>query len=1047
MELRKRLSVGLNVESSAKEQRPPEKRSHGRSRSRSRSSDADVAHKLQRNNDIAGMLERNEIVAMGTTSSTDTAKCDLCDGLWTDESASALFEFRPSGIVCDQSCLAFAASFVEKHPSIQSRDDYLNYRRSVQPNQSGVFKIVADKAVDLPSVRWVGRQDPYVRLALLPWNEPVQTKAAMSGGKNPVWLDAHANEMRLQHRCNSSNNPVPTLEVQVWNENYMFAHDLLASSLVTTAPLLQHPGISISRWFTLVSPSNSTSSLSQRARIYFTMQFDPQTRLHRLVSSDPAEVVVRDHKFRVHSLKSVGVCILSCGVCERVIMSTIKTQWGYRCEGCGIDVHKGCMMLANTNLPCPRQDQDSSGSNNDNDDGIDDRSVLKRDRYVVSPKDGSSGYLLVQPPLSANPLPSFGKLYVNVQGAHMCSKHCNAAENLHASNIFDGDTYCRLSVDGVRHESKEVYKSADPVYDDKSCFDITHRDTTLLLEVVDLTTNVPVGSMSVLLFELLQMDADEVMQSLPTPRFVHTSLHGSTLFNRAKTTFPLKLKSQVVGHVHVSLHYAEEKQKLLLYVPKQRMVLQGREEKDFSVETLKTNIDRLARVLALVPWLEQQYVAIITWKHPVQSGVILAWFTAACLFLNAEYLPASFFLVAIAYMLYTLWQRLTGAYLLKWVAFDEDVMESSRLFRPVASLFVAVLEASYPPKEMAPSSTAHYVFVRANYLPNDMDVNDSGLVYSGGDEFVIGRTHAVRQTPHPTWRDGSNVVSHLTPPGLFRPNTPPKKEHVFRNAHVSWPTHTTNGAPVTDYHTLVYPLVQAAKRFDNGRELLVPWTAFPGLLRCDLVQVAETSPGHAVTGEIVLASTAPIPLVRLVDSDEETLTLPLVLNSKVSTAGDEEPRASLTVRLKMQLPPRNPSSSASRVGAGPAEKRWSKFVQDALAEKDAKTTLSTTLFGALWKAKDTTTTVQNAIGRLCATVVCTQNLFNWTHPWKTALVFGVCVGGSLLFSFVPARYLILVGGLLEVRCMNVPRRIGPDNVCMGECGVVCGGAARRPATE
>ncbi|RHZ18384.1 hypothetical protein DYB37_007988, partial [Aphanomyces astaci] len=279
------------------------------------------------------------------------------------------------------------------------------------------------------------------------------------------------------------------------------------------------------------------------------------------------------------------------------------------------------------------------------------------------------------------------------------------------------------------------------------------------------------------------------------------------------------------------------------------------------------------------------------------------------------------------------------------------------------------------------------------------------LISSGGDEYLVGRTHAVRHTARPTWRDGSNVVSHLAPPGLFRPNAPPKKEHVFRNAHVSWPQaqQQRNCKPATDYHTLVYPLLQAAKHFDNGRELLVPWTAFPGLLRFDVVETND-----AGVCDTVLGSTTPLPLVRFIHADEATLTLPLVLchrnstNSSLSTPSS----TSLTVRLKVQLPDPNPTPHKQPDGAArPADKKWSTYVRDALAEKDAKAaTLGTTLFGAFWKAKDTTTMVQNAVGRVCATVVCTQNLFNWTHPWKTATVFAACVGGAILFSFVQARH-------------------------------------------
>ncbi|CAK4699032.1 unnamed protein product [Aphanomyces euteiches] len=938
MELRKR-SVGLNVDTSAKDLKAAvDKSPLGRSGSRRRSSSAADAD-IKLNNDIALMLERNEIVPLIASADLN---CDLCDGLWTDESAAALFEFHPSGIVCDQSCLQFAASFVRAHPAIRSRADYLKYRSETESNQSGVFKIIVEKAVDLPSVRWIGRQDPYVRLALLPWNEPVQTKAAMSGGKNPTWNDDHANELRLQHRCNSSNNPVPTLEIQIWNENYMMNHDLLASTLVSTAPLLLHPNIEAAR----------------------------------LVSAVDATEVVRDHKFRVHSLKSVGVRILTCAVCEHIIMSTTKTQWGYRCEDCGIDVHKACMMLANTNLPCPTRD-----SLNDID-----ATTISRDRLVTCPIDNSTGYRLLQPVQKEGH--TFGKLFANLRGVHMCTRQCKADD--HATNVFHGDTYCRLSVDGVTHETKEVYKTADPVFDDKTCFLISHRDTAFQLELVDLSTNVVVGSMTVSLFDLLQRDADHVVQ------IVASKLRREDSVPAVRDRYILKAKSQVVGYVNMVLHYAEEKHKLLLYVPKQRMVLQGREEKEFAVETLRTNMDRLVRVLQLVPWLEHQYTAIITWKHRARSGFVLVFFTATCLFFNAEYMPALFFYLALIYMLHTLVLRLDGSYLTKWIAYDEDPMEKTRLFRPVAALYTAVVDAIIPP----PKKDGQYVYVKIIYLPNDANQEDMGLVFSGGDQFLVGRTHAVRATAHPKWRDASNVISHLNPPGLVRPNMAPKKEHAFRNAHVSWPHQnctcdTCSTSPGVDYHAIVYPLLQAAKHYDNGRELLVPWTAFPGLLRFEVISYNDDA---AAVETLIGAAT--IPIVRLIEPSEITLTLPLEL---VEGQSDD---ASLTVRLQVKLPKKV-------IAPAPEEKKWSSFVRDALAEKDKTSTLGRVLFGALWKAKDTTKMVQNVIGRLCATVVCTQNLFNWTHPWKTAVVFVVCLAGAILFSIVPARYIILAGGLME----------------------------------
>ncbi|OQS00822.1 hypothetical protein ACHHYP_02408 [Achlya hypogyna] len=1007
-----------------------------RRESRSRSSSEGItlphdAEQLQSQHaEVAEMFERNEITPLLVTSNE---RCDMCNGLWTDESSSSLFRFEPSGIVCDQSCMVFAVRFVSEHPEILTRSDYLKYRGDLELNRSGVFRITAQKAVDLPSVRWLGRQDPYVRLALLPWNEPVQTKAAVSGGKNPTWRDEHANEMRLQHRCTSTNNPVPTLEVQLWSESYL-GDDLIASCLLSTLPLLQHPNVEFTRWFTVSStttpPPSTTGAPLAKARLSFGMVFEPQSKgpgLHRAMSLIPSK---QDHKFRVHTIKTVGVRILTCVVCERVIMSTVKAASGYRCEECHVDVHKACMMVANTTFPCA-----GAGASGD-----------KVPTMASSPTGGpflsppsfrkpaaktQGGYLMLQPPETTT-APTFGHLFVHLKGIHLCSKDCVGDD--HAVNVFEGDTYCRMSFDGLMHETKEVYKTADPVFDDKICFLVTNRDASFRLETIDLNTNAVIGEMRILLFELLQADADRVIDATPwlepvkrlatsmRPPDPHVALYASRKAALAAETYALhhgaKERERSVGHVHMRLRYVEEKAKLLLYVPKQKVLLQGREEKEFALETLKLNIDRLNHVVQSIQWLEQEYLALIGWNEPLTSGVVLLFFCAACLRLDAEYFPAVFFFLLQGYMLHTLVGRLSGQYVQSWVAHDDpDVVERSRLYRPIATLCVAVVEAAFGPVFLAEKARKEnmYTYVKVVYRPNDADQEDTtGLVASGTTACFVGRTHIVRTCARPIWRSVASIVSHISSTTPTNQKALFKKEHVFRNVHASWPHRvaTCSCQPCAsgskggvDHHTLVYPLLQAAKTFDNGRQLLVPWSAFPGTVVLEVYNYSEDQPQIETFVGCVI-----VPIASLTAVDETTVTLPM------RTPTDEPlEECSLTVRLQLRLPATTPTDCPrSSIVGTPGERKMSQFVLDALHEKDkASSSLGSALFGAFYKAKDTTKTVQNAIGRLCATVVCTQNLFNWTHPWKTAAVFLVCTAGAVLFSIVPARYLILISGLLE----------------------------------
>ncbi|KDO26769.1 hypothetical protein SPRG_20572 [Saprolegnia parasitica CBS 223.65] len=1005
MEIRRRVASAFVADESGEMTPRARRDSAPRSRSGSEApTPLQEAEQLQsRNNEIAEMLERNEITPLLATSNE---RCDMCNGLWTDESSSSLFRFHPSGIVCDQSCLLFAARFISNHPMIQTRDDYLAFRKDMELNQSGVFKITAEKAVDLPSVRWLGRQDPYVRLALLPWNEPVQTKAALSGGKNPTWREDHANEMRLQHRCTSSNNPVPTLEVQLWSESYL-GDDLIASCLLSTLPLLQHPNVHFSRWFTVTSttiaPPTANGAPPVKARISFGMVFEPQTKpslTHR--SSSLSLDTKGAHKFRVHTIKSVGVRLLTCVVCERVIMSSVKGSPGYRCEDCHVDVHKTCMMSANTNVPC-------GTALHEKDARIPTMASSPTGQFASSSpahkrRSTSTGYRMLEPS-STTTAPTFGKLYVHLKGIHLCSKDCQSDK--HAVNVFEGDTYCRMSFDGLVRETNEVYKTADPVFDDKVCIVVTNRDAFFRLETIDLNTNAVIGEMKVLLFELLQADADRALASTPwlqplkqlatsvLPPDPHVQLYATRM---DLETYPLlqRIKEKTASWA--------EKTKLLLYVPKQKVLLQGREEKEFAIETLKLNIDRLNHVINSLQWLEQEYLALICWKDPVTSGLVLFGFCAICLRVDAEYAPAMVFILLLAYMVHTLLARLTGQYVQAWVAHDDpDVIERTRLYRPIAHLWVAVVEATFGPAFLAQKARKEnmYTFLKVVYEPKDADQEDTtGLMASGAESYFVGRTHIVRTCARPIWRSVANIVSHISSTTPTNQKSVFKKEHVFRNVHASWPH-----AAGVDHHTLVYPLLQPAKTFDNGRQLLVPWASFPGDVTFEVYNYSEDQPQIET-----LVGRVRIPIATLASADDTTITLPM-------TSPENEPldECSLTVRLQLRLPVTKPTDGAcSSVVGTLGERKMSQFLLEALHEKDkASSTLGTVLFGAFYKAKDTTKTVQNAIGRLCATVVCTQNLFNWTHPWKTAAVFLLCVAGAILFSIVPARYLILASGLLE----------------------------------
>ena len=141
----------------------------------------------------------------------------------------------------------------------------------------------------------------------------------------------------------------------------------------------------------------------------------------------------------------------------------------------------------------------------------------------------------------------------------------------------------------------------------------------------------------------------------------------------------------------------------------------------------------------------------------------------------------------------------------------------------------------------------------------------------------------------------------------------------------------------------------------------------------------------------------------------------------------------LRVRVALQLSERQSGDGARRIGwqdVPRPERQLSELVCESLidSEKDARNSnnsngnnngnssssmLGGQLFDTYWKVKDTMRSIQNDMGRACATVACVENLLNWTHPWKTAVFLGATLLLALVFGSIPGRWLVLLAGLTE----------------------------------
>ncbi|GLD98445.1 hypothetical protein PINS_up007142 [Pythium insidiosum] len=701
-----------------------------------------------------------------------------------------MYQHKRFGIITHQGCAQFTADVLAQNPQITTREAIGGASGSVQLNRPGTFHVTVHRAVDLPGLQLLGTQAPYAKLSLLPWKEPSQTKPAENGGRTPMWKSMHDNMMAFPHMYNSTITPIPLLEVEIWNSNYL-ADDMVACTLLDMTPLLRYPNVEVKRWFTLSSRSQPAIALMAhpqgQPRVLLSIKFVPLEGKH---------IAGNEHKFRVHQLKSVGLAIPVCAACDRVIVNVLKGVWGYRCEICGIDVHKACIMKAVAKCECKRQRSNSSVPDNGQV-GSGSGGTLNgsNEALSVDPDDEKPAVWITKRGakyklLNDDVTNEVGRLFINMEGIHLCTKQCQPTVNLHAKNIFEGDTYCRLQIENVTYETSPVLKSADPMYMERVCIKIRRRNATLKLELIDFNSDAPIGELQAPLFQLLQREADDFVHKNPLMNKIRGVLYSLNLeedgseeslpfavptlsqFDRyaLKVSDKRSQTKRRVGHALVNLVYLESKRDMVRSRLQDELGAEEVDDSEFSVESLKATIDRLGRTIRKFQWIEAEYHDIIAWKNKKKSSVCFTFFVVSCICVNLEYIGAYILFGVGIYMLYQLHFRLEGKYEERWIdyiEYDQQLTDRLKLHRPIADLYVAVHEAKLSDateqhlmasqallKDLGGSKQVMYV--RVKYLPNDKNRSelsgDTMLIPSPFSEAIVGWTHGVEKSKCPTWK-------------------------------------------------------------------------------------------------------------------------------------------------------------------------------------------------------------------------------------------------------------------------------------------------------
>lgn len=155
--------------------------------------------------------------------------------------------------------------------------------------------------------------------------------------------------------------------------------------------------------------------------------------------------------------------------------------------------------------------------------------------------------------------------------------------------------------------------------------------------------------------------------------------------------------------------------------------------------------------------------------------------------------------------------------------------------------------------------------------------------------------------------------------------------------------------------------------------------------------------------ETFIAGHATLPLQSLIQKTgqsigETNLWIPVLCRNQA-----RDVPTSLCIRIELEIPKANSNSMINRA--------YANALKGLL--RGNKGGIAYSLLDKYRKVRDTPRFVQNELGKVCEKIEALQNLMNWTHPWKSGYVLLLFVALSLLFSVIPARYILLIGGLSE----------------------------------
>jgi hypothetical protein len=751
-----------------------------------------------------------------------------------------------------------------------------------------------------------------------------------------------------------------------------------------------------------------------------------------------------------------------CSVCDK---SLIGWKRAFRCEACQIDCCGDCQLQIDLQIPCG-----SNVAKGAVERSIQHKMTLKNVLTTMAPVDEGYKHKQLEKVeegrriLTGSVLEKVDNqdLATGKQGIGTFKVHLHRAclfENVlpmetEPTTVFEqsklttlkqGDYYVRVSCKGnpITKRTKTIQNSGRPIFDTPELFfDLPHYGMVYRIDVIDAYSNHSVGTTLLTAQSMLQLQRDRDVKERGLDAFIprgrtteflkpvrlnlelrtgfkdgFDSDYFASMESRSSKRSAVKPGS-ISGWISLDACVVEDIDRLYGPSPIQ---CPPRPPSNLDMELLQLHIGRIGMIIADIKKAFGLYVYVVSWSNPMLTLASLIVFLRLCFTFDVEYIGSLPMFFLIATMIYLALSRHTGHLKDRFVQrerdscakLEMDCMVDRSVHRPLGAIQVYVRKGrNLKSRELGlPGSVGcHVIWHPLRFSQNEKEISE----LSSSDKALkahhdVGDTNYLFTT-NPDWKAMKESEDLMRLKQLVPAQNDTKKRIL----------------DTSDPGGLAFPLLHPIQRcsskksdMDEDKEsdsvALAQWEDALGaiVVQVRFVDVINMLPGFEnILGEVV------IPVSKLIEKGEYEGWFQVVEVGATHYVRCAEDSASETPRIFLQLkwcPPVN----ATEISDTEREESivvGEEMVRAAIRNSKSRLGIIGSSVGALNTVRGiggSVQTIQNTLGSVVDLLETVRNLFNFTDPQLSSLLFVALFVLWVFVAIVPTRAIVCVGGTAQ----------------------------------